>query len=265
MKSDLYFSKPLMNAAGTLGFAPDSKGPVDLSAFGAFVTNPISRGPRKPAGGTRFIPYPGGFLLHSGLPNPGLNAAIQCYGERWARSSLPVILHLLARGAGELAGMVEHFESVDGVMGIEIGLSPDVTPTEIRQMVQAALGELPIIVRLNLDAGENVLQAVVEAGASAISLGPPRGTLLDRDGNLVSGRIYGRAVFPLALQWVEKCSGLGMPIIGAGGVYQASEAEAMLKAGAAAVQVDALLWHVDSYSFFTSIKKSETFSIPALD
>jgi len=248
-----------MNAAGTLGFAPDPKGPVELSIFGAFVTNPISRKPRKPARGTRFIPYPGGFLLHSGLPNPGLSGVIRRYGERWARSSVPVILHLLALDAGELAGMVERLESVEGVMGIEIGLPPDVTVSQIHRMVQAAFGELPVIVRLNLDASEDIIQAIIEAGASAISLGAPRGTLLDTTGIHVSGRLYGPAVFPQALQMVKKLSESGIPIIGAGGVYQASEAESMLKAGAAAVQVDSVLWHVNAASRFSNIKKSETF------
>jgi len=234
-KSDLFFEKPLMNAAGTLGFAPDSKVPVDLSAFGAFVTNPISRNSRKPAGGTRFIPYPGGFLLHSGLPNPGLSGSIRRFGERWARSPVPVILHLLANDARELAAMVERLEFIEGVMGIEIGLPPDVTPGQIQHMVRATLGELPIIMRLNLDMSENIIQAVFDAGVSAFSLGAPRGTLLDQEGNRVSGRLYGPAVFPLALQMVTKLSGLGIPIIGGGGVCQTSEAEAMLKAGAAAV------------------------------
>ena len=85
LKNDLYFEKALMNAAGTLGFAPDPKGPVELSQLGAFVTNPVSRGARTPARGKRFSPYPGGFVLHSGLPNPGLNAVIQKQAALGAR------------------------------------------------------------------------------------------------------------------------------------------------------------------------------------
>ena len=45
---------PLMNAAGSLGFAPDMRTPVDMSKLGAFITNPISLGPRSPAQGKRF-------------------------------------------------------------------------------------------------------------------------------------------------------------------------------------------------------------------
>ncbi|MBL8103821.1 MAG: hypothetical protein JNM02_14910, partial [Anaerolineales bacterium] len=48
MKRDLYFSKPLINAAGSLGFAPDIHNGLPLDSFGAFVTNPISLRPRLP-------------------------------------------------------------------------------------------------------------------------------------------------------------------------------------------------------------------------
>lgn len=241
-KSDLFFEKPLMNAAGTLGFAPDPKGPVAISSFGAFVTHPISRKPRQPARGTRFIPYPGGFLLHTGLPNPGLSGAIRRYGERWARSPLPVILHLLAHAPDELAALVERLETVAGIMGVEVGLPPDVTPDLAHQMAQTALGELPVIVRLNLDVSADILQAVIDAGVSAVSLAAPRGTLLDENGLPVSGRLYGPALFPIALRALETFSGLGIPVIGGGGVYRPSQVDAMLKAGASAVQVGAALW-----------------------
>ena len=241
-KSDLFFEKPLMNAAGILGFAPDSKGVVDLSSFGAFVTNPISRQAREPAHGTRFVTYPGGFLLHTGLPNPGLSIAIKRFGARWRRSPIPVILHLLAQEPGELVSMVERLEIVEGVMGVEVGLPPDATPELVYQLVQATFGELPVIVRVNLDVSADIVQAMIEAGVSAISLGAPRGTLLDDNDTPVSGRLYGPGVFPLALKAVENFAGLGISIIGGGGVYQTSQVDAMLKAGASAVQVGAALW-----------------------
>ncbi|HNQ95866.1 MAG TPA: hypothetical protein PKH47_14440, partial [Anaerolineales bacterium] len=75
MKRDLYFSKPLINAAGSLGFAPDLRVLQELGGleFGAFVTNPISLRPRVPTAQPAVLEYPGGFLLHTGLPNPGIH------------------------------------------------------------------------------------------------------------------------------------------------------------------------------------------------
>jgi dihydroorotate dehydrogenase len=236
-KNDLYLDHPLMNAAGTLGFAPDPKSPVNLSNLGAFVTNPISSRPRTPAKGKRFAPSPGGFLLHSGLPNPGLSAAIKKYAKRWLHSPIPVIVHLLATDPLSLARMVEQLEGFEGVIGIEVGLPPDIDLNTAFDFAQAALGELPAILRLPFEQAENLASVVVEGGASAISLGAPRGKLEN-----IGGRMYGPAIFPLALRAVEKLAGNGIPVIGAGGVYHPEDVEFMLGAGALAIQVDAVLW-----------------------
>jgi dihydroorotate dehydrogenase len=70
-KTELELRKPLMNAAGMLGFAPDMRAAVPWDELGAFVTNPISLRPRTATQAPAVIEYPG-FLLHTGLPNPGL-------------------------------------------------------------------------------------------------------------------------------------------------------------------------------------------------
>jgi dihydroorotate dehydrogenase len=236
-KNDLYLQKPIMNAAGTLGFAPDPKAALDLSQLGAFVTNPVSRAPRTPARGKRFQPFTGGFLLHSGLPNPGLSAVIRNNKARWARSPVPVIVHLLAMEPTSLAHMIERIEGIDGIMGVEIGLPPDIDPQGAYAFAQAAIGELPVILRLPLEQADDLAHAAIEAGANAVSLGAPRGKLTG-----IQGRMYGPAVFPLALRAVEKLAETGLPVIAAGGVYQPEHVDAMLAAGAFAVQLDAVLW-----------------------
>src|SRR4030043_761294 len=95
-KHDLAIDPPLMNAAGSLGFSPDLYSPMDWSRMGAFVTNPISLMPRTPARGKRFIAYPGGFLLHTGFPNPGLSHVLRRYAAQWSRSTIQGMVHPLA-------------------------------------------------------------------------------------------------------------------------------------------------------------------------
>src|SRR5215510_6411956 len=124
MKRDLYFSKPMMNAAGTLGFAPDPRAGVDLAAFGAFVTNPLSLRPRRPAAKPELLEYPGGFLLHTGLPNPGFQAGLKRYSAKWSRSDLPIIVHLMADRPEETQNMVRMLETQENVMAVELGFAP---------------------------------------------------------------------------------------------------------------------------------------------
>lgn len=243
-KTELYFEKPIMNAAGTLGFSPDPKSPFEISLFGAFLTNPVSLAPRTPAKGERWIPYPGGFLLHTGYPNPGLKAVIRGHARRWARAPVPVIVHLLAQDGYTLGKMVQRLEGVDGVMGIEVGLPPDVDPGLAHEMALAALGELFLIVRVPFENADqaDLLEAIVKAGASAVSLAPPRGALPAADGVLVTGRLYGIGLLPQALARVKVMGEFGIPVIASGGVYQHKDVESFLNVGAAAVQLDSVLW-----------------------
>ncbi len=242
-KYDLFFEPPLMNAAGTLGFAPDTHGPVDLDRLGAFVTNPISLQPRSAAAGRRYLPHAGGFLLHTGHPNAGLKTVLHQNAARWARSPIPVIVHLLCQEADEVRRMMAYLEGVEGVMGVELGLPPQADPALILALAQAAQGELPVIACLPLERALDLAPALTEADAvTAISLATPRGALPLPEGGSLSGRLYGPAVFPLALSVTQALHHSALPLIAAGGVYQKTHMEALFEAGAMAVQIDTVLW-----------------------
>lgn len=246
MKRDLYFRKPLMNAAGSLGFAPDSRAGIDLNPFGAFVTNPFSLRPRKPAAQPEVIEYPGGFLLHSGLPNPGFNAGIKRYASRWDKSDLPVIVHLMADRPEETRQMVRTLETYENVMAAELGFAPLLANDILLLTLEMCLGELPLIFSLPMEQVLSLGPRVIQEGAQAISVSAPRGALMTD--HLMTGRLYGPSLFPRALETVYSAAKLGLPIIGAGGVWTKENAEAMLAAGALAVQVDAVLWSVNGLS-----------------
>jgi dihydroorotate dehydrogenase (NAD+) catalytic subunit len=249
MKRDLYFSKPLMNAAGSLGFAPDVQTREVLETsqvFGAFVTNPLSLRARVPAAKPEVIEYPGGFLLHSGLPNPGFNAAVKKYAPRWDKSDLPVIVHLMADRPEETQYMVQALEMQENVMGAELGFAPLLANDIILLTLEMCLGEIPLIFSLPVEQVLSLGPRLIQKGAQAISISAPRGALPKGQGSgnrgIVTGRIYGPSIFPRALETVYSAAKIGLPIIGAGGVWSKENAEAMLSAGALAVQVDAALW-----------------------
>src|SRR5512147_84366 len=181
MKRDLYFSKPLMNAAGSLGFAPDlqTREVVETSqvSFGAFVTNPLSLRPRQPAAKPEVIEYPGGFLLHSGLPNPGFNAGVRKYASRWDRSDLPVIVHLMADRPEETQYMVQALEMQENVMAAELGFAPLLANDILLLTLEMCLGELPLIFSLPIEQVLSLGPRLMQEGAQAISIAAPRGAL----------------------------------------------------------------------------------------
>ena len=61
----------------------------------------------------------------------------------------------------------------------------------------------------------------------------------------ITGRLSGPALFPQALLTVRDAVQANLPVIGAGGVSSKENADAMLSAGALAVQVDESLWKGD--------------------
>jgi dihydroorotate dehydrogenase len=248
MKRDLYFRTPLMNAAGTLGFSPDPRLPLLWQEFGAFVTNPISLRPRLPAAQPALIEFPGGFLLHSGLPNPGFSAVIEREAPRWSRAELPVIVHLMADRPEEAARMVRRLEEQDNVLAVELGFAPLLTDDILLLALEMCMGELPLIISLPLDQVLRLGSTLIMQGAAAISLAPPRGALpLAQNHALIHGRLYGPALFPQTLETVSVAARSGFPIIGGGGVWKRDQAEVLLEAGALAVQVDAALWSPDDF------------------
>ena len=83
---------------------------------------------------------------------------------------------------------------------------------------------------------------LIQEGAQAISIATPRGAITAPNSSLITGRLYGPSIFPRTLETVYSATKLGLPIIGAGGVWSKENADVMVSAGALAVQVDAALW-----------------------
>jgi dihydroorotate dehydrogenase (NAD+) catalytic subunit len=138
--------------------------------------------------------------------------------------------------------MLRQLESLEGVIAVELGLPVEADGKLVRLFTQNALGELPLIVRLPMERAVETAAEAVQAGAAAVSLNAPRGAFPARAGNFLHGRLYGPALFPQALAVVKQLSQVGIPVIGAGGLYSTEQSSAMLSAGAFAVQLDSLLW-----------------------
>jgi dihydroorotate dehydrogenase (NAD+) catalytic subunit len=249
-KRDLTLRKPLMNAADTLGFAPDFHASVPWNDFGAFITNPISLRMRTAASQTAVIEYPGGFLMHTGLPNPGLNATLKKHARRWNDSPLPIIVHLMADRPEETKQMVQSLENMENIMAVELGFAPLLADDILSLTLEMCIGELPLIFCLPSEQILSLGPRLIDSGAGAISIAAPRGALPhltpnpspERRGEIIEGRLFGPSLFPQSLEIVHSAAKLGLPIIGAGGVYSKANADTMISVGALAVQMDSALW-----------------------
>lgn len=258
MKRDLYFSKPLINSAGSLGFYPDLRvlGELGgLNRFGAFMTNPISLRPRMPTAEPSVLEFAGGVLLHTGLPNPGFSNVVKKYSAKWNRAELPIIVNLMADRPEETQQMVRQLENLENVMAVQLGFAPLLADDIILLNLEMCLGELPLIFALPHEQILSLGVKLIQEGASAVSIASPRGAMPltpsplsspkgapKERGEFVTGRMYGKSLFPRSLDIVRSAGMIELPIIGAGGVWDDADVESMLSAGAMAVETDIRLW-----------------------
>ncbi len=241
-REELTLASPWINGTGSLGFAPGSSWTVPFEQ-GAFITNPISLRPRTPAEDRALIEYPGGFLLHTGIANPGINEAINRYAARWARATLPVWVYILADTPENVRQMVKTLEELEGVSAIVLGLPPRAYSEQALALTAAASGERPLVVEIPLSsASEGWVGRLAGLGVSALSLAAPRGALPGQAGQVIGGHLIGPGLFPQVLAAVRTARRSHLPLIASAGVYSKAQGETLLQAGAWAVALDGVLW-----------------------
>jgi dihydroorotate dehydrogenase (NAD+) catalytic subunit len=238
---ELGLNTPWMNASGFGGYLPQHN-TEDLVPLGGFVTNPVSLLPRSPSLTRSVISYPGGFMLHTGIPNPGIKNVLKTYAKKWTNLAVPLWVHLMATTPYEVQTMVRQLEETQSVSAVELGLPFDASAKNQYALIEAAAGELPFFVCIPLDRIEPVLiEKIASLGADGVVISAPRGMMVI-DGKCKQGRLYGPALHPQMLATLHRLRGLSLPLIAGCGIFSKEQGEAALEAGAAALQVDAWMW-----------------------
>ena len=245
-KVGLTISNPVMIASGCGGYGPAYRSLLDLSAFGAFVTNPITLRPRSGPAQPRLAETAAGLVLNTGEQNPGVKKVIQYYAKNWRNLATPVIAHLPADEPDDLRRTAQALASIEAIAAVELGLPHQAIPRDVIQWLRAIQEgcPLPVLVKLPLDQAEELAIVAVEAGADALVIGaPPLASAMAENNLMVNGYLYGPALHSMALRSVQLVREvIRVPIIACGGIHSLADAQAFLSAGAIAVQIDSLLW-----------------------
>lgn len=238
---ELGLNSPWMNTSGFGGYLPQHNGDSSVPV-GGFVTNPVSLLPRLPSLTRSVTSYPGGIMLHTGSPNPGMKNVLKTYAKKWTHLALPLWVHLLASTPFEVQTLVRQLEETQCVSAVELGLPLDASLKSQYEMVEAAAGELPFFVCVPLDRAEPVIiEKIASLGADGVVISAPRGMMM-QNGKCRQGRLYGPALHPQMLAALHRLRSLNLPLIAGCGIYSVEQGEAALNAGAAALQVDAWMW-----------------------
>ncbi len=253
-KQDLHFSQPITNLPGTLGYYPDFKRVPGLARLGAFFTNPISRNERFPAESRAAIHHAGTVLLHSGFPNPGIWQILKKQAPRWADSPLPVIPHLMVENIFEIQEMIEIIENVPGVSAISLSFSVGISDYDVHAWLEQVVCELPVILQVPPDRLVSLASSLQDTEVSALSMAPPCGSLPSTNHRMVSGRLFGRSLFPQTLLRLRQVKKTRLQILASGGIYSDEQVSVCLAAGATAVQLDTVLWTAGLSSMMDTLK-----------
>ena len=249
---------PVMTASGTFGYGMEYKHLFDIQKLGAIVCKGTTLEPWDGNPQPRIAETANGMLNSIGLQNIGVDALIKEKAPVWAGWQVPVIVNIAGKTIEDYAGVAARLDKVPGVAALEVNIScPHVkaggaefgaNPESAAKVAEAVrkVTSLPIIMKLTPNTAEivRIAQAVTAAGADALCLiNTVRGMAINiktRKPMLGNGHggLSGPAIKPVALYMVyEVFKSVNIPIIGCGGIYNASDAIEFFIAGATAIQV----------------------------
>jgi dihydroorotate dehydrogenase (NAD+) catalytic subunit len=249
---------PVMTASGTFGYGEEFAGYVDLESIGAFVTKGLSLKPRAGNPTPRIVETPGGMLNAIGLQNVGIEAFIARKVPFLRTVNTPAIANFFGTTVDEYAELARRLDEIPEVAGLEVNIScPNVKqggivfgtdPACAFEVVSAcrAVTIKPLIVKLSPNVTDVVVmaRACEDAGADCLSLiNTLTGMAIDLNRRRpvlanITGGFSGPAIKPIALRMVwQVAQAVKVPIIGIGGIMNATDALEFMLAGATAIQV----------------------------
>jgi dihydroorotate dehydrogenase (NAD+) catalytic subunit len=263
--SSLHFRNPILLAAGTAGYGVELEGVVDLDAIGGLVTKAVSLEPRAGAPEPRVAEFDGGMINAVGLANPGL-AEVSRTHIPWLASHYPrtrKLVNVVGFEVEEFARVVSGLEFAArphpaAIDGYELNVScPNVKqggtefgadPVTLRGVVTGARAatKRPLFVKLSpaLSDIADAARIAVDSGADGITVvNTIPGLVVDVERRTPAvgfgtGGISGRAILPVGVLATWKVArAVNVPVIGLGGVTEATDALQYIMAGASLVGI----------------------------
>jgi dihydroorotate dehydrogenase (NAD+) catalytic subunit len=246
---------PVTTGSGTFGFGSETKDLVDLSKLGAVCVKATTRERRLGNPPARMCETASGVLNAIGLQNGGIENYISEKLPYLRQFDVPIIVNVPGESPEDFAYVARRLTESGGADAIELNIScPNVShgldyatqPHLTAEVIAAvkAVTDLPIIAKLspNVTDIRPIAKAAEDAGADAISLiNTVIGTAIDarkRTFKLANktGGLSGPAIKPIALLAVYRVAQtVNVPIIGMGGIMNATDAIEFILAGATAV------------------------------
>jgi dihydroorotate dehydrogenase (NAD+) catalytic subunit len=255
-KMDL--KNPVTTASGTFAFGEEFEEFIDLNRLGGIFVKGLTREPRQGNNYPRMAETASGMLNSVGLQNKGVDFFISDIFPRIRKFDTQIIPNVNGSVVEDYIIVTEKLNEVKEIKGIELNIScPNVkeggmafgiNPNSAREVTKAVRdvydGTLIVKLSPNVTDIAEMARIVVDAGADSVSLvNTFLGMAIDAETkapilSTVTGGLSGPAIKPLALRMVwDVFKAVDVPVIGMGGIMNATDAIEFILAGSSVIQV----------------------------
>ena len=247
-----------MTASGTFGYGTEFSDFIDLSRLGGILVKGTTLHPREGNPYPRMAETPSGMLNAVGLQNKGVDYFISHIYPEIQDIDTNILVNVSGSTIEDYVATAEKIAALDKIPGIELNIScPNVKEggmafgtscMSAASVVKAVRKAYPktLIVKLspNVTNISEIACAVEAEGADSVSLiNTLMGMAIDAEKrrpvlSTVTGGLSGACVKPIALRMVwQVAKAVKIPVVGLGGIMNATDAIEFLLAGATAVEI----------------------------
>jgi dihydroorotate dehydrogenase (NAD+) catalytic subunit len=254
----LSLKNPVMTASGTFGYGLEFADFIDLNELGGFIVKGTTLNPREGNDYPRMAETPSGMLNCVGLQNKGVDHFCKEIYPQLEHLDTNVIVNVSGSTLEDYVECASRINALPHVPAIELniscpnvkagGMAFGVTPEGAASVVKAVRQayDKTLIVKLspNVTSIADIAKAVEAEGADSVSLiNTLMGMSIDIERrksrlSIGTGGLSGPCVKPVALRMVwQVAQAVNIPIVGLGGIMNATDAIEFIMAGATAIEI----------------------------
>ena len=254
----LTFKNPVTTASGTFGYGEEFREFFDPGELGGIFVKAVTGKNRDGNAYPRMAETPSGMLNSVGLQNKGIDHFCREIYPKIKDFDTRIIVNVSGSTIEEYVEVAERINELENIPSIELNIScPNVKlggmafgtvpamATEVTAAVRKVYKKV-LMVKLspNVTSITELAKAVADGGADAITLiNTLLGMAIDAESrrpvlSTITGGLSGPAIKPVALRMVWQVhKAVNLPIVGLGGIMNATDAIEFILAGASVIQV----------------------------
>ena len=254
----LDLKNPVLTASGTFGYGTEFQDFIQLEQLGGFIVKGTTLNHREGNPYPRMAETPSGMLNAVGLQNKGVDYFIEHIYPEIKDIPTNILVNVSGSTIPDYVATAEKINALENIPGIELNIScPNVkeggmafgtschSAAEVVKAVrQVYRKHLMVKLSPNVTDIQEIALAAETEGADSVSLiNTILGMAIDARKrrpllSTITGGLSGACVKPIALRMVwQVAKAVHIPVVGLGGIMNATDAIEFMLAGASAVQI----------------------------